>query len=160
IRVFPDADSLAADQRKGQARSEAGADAMLLDGHPIRFWDHWMGPRARRIYVAEVPAGGRPIRPASLVEIRPGRDQPTALEEVAFDLAPDGRPLVAGGRRSPRYEVRHVELVAVDVRTGRRRVVASDEHVDYEDVACSPDGKSVACVRITHGRPNRAEEVT
>jgi dipeptidyl aminopeptidase/acylaminoacyl peptidase len=160
VRTFPDAADLAADERKAEARSRGGVNAMLLDGYPIRTWDHWLGPRTRRIYVAEVPSGARPLRAASLVEVRPGRDEPTALEDVAFELTPDGRTLLTGWRRSPRYEARYVELAAVDVRSGRRRVVISIEHADFQDLACAPDGKTVACVRCTHGRPNRADEAT
>ena len=54
--VFPGADDLDADQRRHQARKDAGVNAQLFESYPIRLWDHYLGPREPRLLAAPAPA--------------------------------------------------------------------------------------------------------
>src|SRR5215472_922237 len=47
--LFAGVSELAPDADKAKRRKEAGVSAVLLDGSPIRFWDHELGPRQARM---------------------------------------------------------------------------------------------------------------
>ena len=91
--VHPGADDLEADERRDKARGDAGVTAQLFETYPIRYWDHYLGPREPRLFAAAPPpagegrmASGRPLTPA------PGR----ALDEVDVAVTPDGGTVVCG----------------------------------------------------------------
>src|SRR5918996_2220457 len=50
--VHPGADDLEADARRHRARRDAGVTAQLFETYPIRFWDHYLGPREPQLFVA------------------------------------------------------------------------------------------------------------
>lgn len=81
------------------------------------------------------------------------------LDEVSFDLTPDGATLVTGWRRTGSPTELAVGLVAIDVESGERRTRASGE-AEHEGVRCSPDGRWAVCVRGAIGDPERAHHVT
>jgi dipeptidyl aminopeptidase/acylaminoacyl peptidase len=154
--VHPGADDLEADERREKARRDAGVSAQLFERYPIRYWDHYLGPREPRLFAAAPPAAddgrmapGRPLTP------EPGR----ALDEVDVAVTPDGGTVVCGWDtgepRNPR-----TRLVAIDVASGERRVLLDDPGSSVGRVACSPDGRLVVCERYRHGDPDRAVEVT
>jgi dipeptidyl aminopeptidase/acylaminoacyl peptidase len=101
--VFPGADDLDADQRRHQARKDAGVNAQLFESYPIRLWDHYLGPREPRLLAAPAPAAdtGR-LEPGRVLTPSPGR----ALDEV--DVADDPR--------NP-----FTRLVAIDIASGQQR---------------------------------------
>src|SRR5206468_1206623 len=47
--LFAGAADLEADAGVAKRRKDAGVSAMLLTGHPIRHWDHDLGPRQPRL---------------------------------------------------------------------------------------------------------------
>src|ERR1019366_3288856 len=50
--------TFAEDAERAKARREAGVTALLFeDDYPIRYWDHWLGPRRRHLLPAGPPAG-------------------------------------------------------------------------------------------------------
>jgi len=155
IAAFPGAPDDAADRAHEAARETSGTTAILYETYPIRYWDHWFGPRERRLVVADVDPQRGELR--EVLTLAPEADNPLAMEEVSFDLTPDGKTLVTGWRDASEFTVRRTDLVAVEVGTGARRVLATDPGADFEDVRCAPDGRHVACVRHTHGEPARAE---
>ena len=55
--LHPGADSFAADEAREKARKDAGVSALLFDAYPIRRWDHYLGPRQRRLFAVDVPGG-------------------------------------------------------------------------------------------------------
>ena len=153
--VFRGADSLEADAARAKARKEAGVEALLFDGYPIRLWDHYLGPRERHAFVLDLPAGdAEPAPPAR--DLVPAMGQ--RLEDRGVALTPDGGIALLGigdpGPGRPK-----VDLVAVDTTTLEQRVLtAGDAH--YDQAAVSPDGRWVACVRADLGEPSRAEAHT
>jgi dipeptidyl aminopeptidase/acylaminoacyl peptidase len=147
VSAFPDTDTAEEDKEKAKARKDAGVGAQLFEGYPIRYWDHYLGPRAERLHVA-----GAPDRHAGrLDEVRQLTGaEGLALHEVSFDISPDGRTIVTGWRRDGANDV-HIDLVAIDTATGERRNLARERGFDHDGVRVSPDGSSVACVRDRHG---------
>ncbi|HEY3241078.1 MAG TPA: S9 family peptidase [Acidimicrobiia bacterium] len=150
VGVFPGVESLEEDEERFKARQEAGVKAQLFESYPIRNWDHYLGPRERRLFVAdppEAPVDGR------LGELRPvATDSGQGLDDMSFDLTPDGATLVTGWRRDRDIVI---DLVAVDTATGERRTLASGDVAHYA-VHCSPDGRWVACGREVIGTLERA----
>jgi len=153
IGTFPGTESLEEDGERFKARKEAGMMAQLFESYPIRHWDHYLGPRERQIFVAApLPAGDAPM---DLGRVAGGEAH--SLNEVDFDLAPDGSTLVTGRRRLGTSLA--VDVVAVDVSTGEARELAASDAV-HAGVACAPDGGRVVCRRETLGNPGEAGEVT
>ena len=154
--VHASAEDLEADARQQQRRKDAGVTAQLFEGYPIRYWDHYLGPRQPRLFAAAPPDGegrlqdGRDLTPA------PGR----ALDEVDFAVTPDGGTVVSGWQVHGDVRDPRTQLVAIDVAAGERRVLLDDPDGSVEAVACSPDGRRVVCQRVGHGSTEHAPEVT
>ena len=154
--VHPGADDLEADERRHKEREDAGVSAQLFDRYPIRYWDHYLGPREPRLFAAAPPqaddgrlAPGRPLTP------EPGR----ALDEVDLAVTPDGGTVLAGWDTGEVGNPR-TQLVAIDVASGERRVLLDDPAAAVGRIACSPDGRLAVCERIWNGDPGNALDVT
>ena len=145
-----------ADAARAKARKDAGVEALLFDDYPIRHWDHYLGPRFRRLVAATVPAGEGGI--AAPRDLEPEVTGFT-FEEAGADISPDGTRVVATRRRPGIVPESWDDLVAYDTATG---AVSQLTHGDgsYNDPAISPDGRHVAAVRYTYATPERAEEAS
>jgi dipeptidyl aminopeptidase/acylaminoacyl peptidase len=153
--VHPGADDLEADERRDKARTDAGVNALLFESYPIRYWDHYLGPREPRLFASAPPAAddgrmapGRPLTPA------PGR----ALDEQEVAVTPDGRTVLCGWDTGEVTNPRSL-LVAIDVASGERRVLLDDPASSVGRIACSPDGRLAVCERIWNGDPEHAIDV-
>jgi dipeptidyl aminopeptidase/acylaminoacyl peptidase len=164
VGLFPGAETLEEDEERYKARKEVGVGAQLFEDYPIRYWDHYLGPRERRLFVAPAPDTRHEGRLGELRQVAEGRElgrlARRLLDEVSFDLTPDGRTLVTGWRRRSTLVDLAVDLVVIDVATGQRRTVASGDDFEHEDVRCSPDGRYAVSVRGLIGTPERAHDVT
>ncbi len=140
--MLPGADHDADDERR-TARKDAGVDAILFEQSPVRFWDHDLGPGQLRLAVTDIGDDGsgelRDLTP------EPGR----ALDEQAFTVTPDGRTVIAGWSVDDEPGYPRSTLVAIDVASGERRVLAGDADYFFADPAASPDGRSVVAVRAS-----------
>jgi dipeptidyl aminopeptidase/acylaminoacyl peptidase len=182
-------DSAADDTRLRQERKDAGITAILHESAPVRFWDHDLGPDQPRLFAVDPDqvqeteigwAGGdkepaladdtvvegaegaegaeRAANPARLRDLtpEPGR----ALDGEAFELTPDGTSVITGWWRwEPAGESR-CELVAIDVASGKRRVLLSVPEYDFEHPRVSPDGRIIACLRERHATDRRPIDLT
>ncbi|MFI7633364.1 prolyl oligopeptidase family serine peptidase [Nonomuraea sp. NPDC049400] len=130
----------AAEEAKRKARKDAGISAVLHEGYPIRYWDHDLGPARTRLFAARLGAD----RLEDVRDLTP--DAGEALRDAAFELTPDGATVVTTWRTYlPKGEYR-TDLVAVDVATGERRTVLTEDRHNYTSpIAISPDGAKVAC---------------
>ncbi|MFI7698968.1 S9 family peptidase [Nonomuraea sp. NPDC049480] len=132
-----------ADEEKRKAREDAGISAILHEGSPVRYWDHDLGPGRTRLFAARLGGGDR------LEDVRDlTPDAGDALHDATFELTPDGATVVSTWRTIlPKGEWR-TDLVAIDVATGERRVLLSEDRHDFtQPIAISPDGGKVACAR-------------
>ena len=149
------ADTFAADAERAKGRREAGVTALLFeDDYPIRHWDHWLAPRRRHLFAAELPPGPE-ARLANPRDLEPGAST-SAFEETGADLTPDGRTVVAARNDASVLPTITEDLVAYDVATGEARVITPGD-AWYDAPACSPDGRTVAALRVTRGSPEIAQ---
>ncbi|WP_327590441.1 S9 family peptidase [Nonomuraea sp. NBC_00507] len=135
----------AAEEDKRKDRKEAGISAILHEGNPVRYWDHDLGPGRTRLFAARL--GGDRLE--DVRDLTP--DAGDALRDAAFELTPDGAGVITTWRAYlPKGETR-TDLVVIDVATGQRRTLLSDDAHDFEGpMAISPDGTRVACARDRH----------
>jgi dipeptidyl aminopeptidase/acylaminoacyl peptidase len=154
--LHPAAETLDDEERRSKAAKDAGVGAQLFEGYPVRYWDHYLGPRAPRLLAAPPPPvddgrmeAGRQLTPA------PGR----ALDEASFALTPDGATAVTTWRVDDVHNPRAL-LLAVDTASGGQRVLLDDPDGTVGEVACSPDGRLAVCQHVTHGTPDAAPSVT
>ncbi|MGZ6343493.1 MAG: S9 family peptidase, partial [Candidatus Limnocylindrales bacterium] len=150
--LFGGAESLEADAARAKSRKEAGVEALLFEGYPIRLWDHYLGPRERHAFVLDLPASEAEPVPAGR-DLAPVLGQ--QLEDRGVALTPDGGTAVLslGGQGTGHPKV---DLVAIDTTTLEQRVLTPGDAV-YDQATVSPDGRWVACVRADLGAPERAE---
>jgi dipeptidyl aminopeptidase/acylaminoacyl peptidase len=179
-------DSAADDARLRQERKDAGITAILHESAPVRFWDHDLGPDQPRLFAVNPDqvlqteigwAGGdkepaladdsavdgavegaeRAAAPARLRDLtpEPGR----ALDGEAFELTPDGSSVITGWWQWDPGEA-HCELVAIDVASGKRRVLLSAPEYDFEAPRVSPDGRYIACLRERHATASAPIDLT
>src|ERR1700759_5244094 len=179
-------DSAADDTRLRQERKDAGITAILHESAPVRFWDHDLGPDQPRLFavdseqVQETETGGpggpkeraraddpavegaegveRAGNPARLRDLtpEPGR----ALDGEPFELTPDGTSVITGGRMWEPAGKSPCELVAMDVASGKRRVLLSVPEYAFETPRASPDGRYIACLRERHATGHRPVDLT
>lgn len=152
------------EEKKGRkARKDAGVDAILHTGYPVRFWDHDIGPARPRLYVGD---------PADLVPAAPGADEPrmglrdltghvgrALYDDAAWDVTADGSTVVTTWAVAEAEASERFTLVAIDVATGDRRTLADGEDAEYENPRISPDGTQVAAVRWQRSTPTSAPQV-
>jgi dipeptidyl aminopeptidase/acylaminoacyl peptidase len=140
---FPGAKDWDADRERAKARKDAEITAQLFTEYPIRLWDHYVGPRERRIHVAPAPDGEEPPTTTDLTP-ESGR----ALDGATFDVTPDGATVVTGWWHNTDGDPlrRFADLVAIDAAEGSLCTIGAGE-CWYEQPACSPDGRWVVCTR-------------
>ena len=140
-----------ADRERQKARKDAGVSALLFEGYPIRYWDHYLGPRDGRYFVAEVPDGEASLTDAEDLTGPSG----TALPEPDFDIAPDGRSVATTWRRF-RAGATGDDIVVIDRSTRERRNLTGD--VGWSAApAFSPDGRQLAVARGREAAPDVPE---
>jgi hypothetical protein len=98
------------DAARRAARRTAKVTAVLHDGHPVRFWDHDLGPDRPRLLAAP------PAVRLTWTDLTPAPG--AALEEADHDVTPDGTRVVSTWRVSePKGRSRRI-LVALDTAGG------------------------------------------
>lgn len=146
------------DAAKRKARTAGDVTAVLYESAPVRHWDHDLGPAHTRLFAVDAGADGWTLR-----DLTP--DAGYGLEDVRTEISADGRTVVSGWRTVPEAVRESSHLVAIDVTSGERRVLAQrderaeDQH-EYGDPCIAPDGSWVAFVDITADTPERAPTLT
>ena len=159
-QLHPAAKDLAEDSERAKARKESGVGALLFDSYPIRYWDSWLAPRTRRIFVADLDSSAEADMESKLQSRDlTGNVGAATLLESGIELAPDGKTLYTiwvDYSKSPRITE---DLVAIDVESCERRHMTHGEGW-YQAPKVSPDGRWLACLHGTFGRPEKALEMT
>lgn len=169
--TMPSAVTAEDDEKRRSERKDRKVSAILHEQYPVRFWDHDLGPDEVRLFAGRVPAPPAtvvvpPAKGASTddetsdevaAEEQPGRialrdltpAPGRALDEVEFDVSPDGRTVATTWRVAERGGTRDA-IALVDVESGATRLVLADEDLEYSGPRFSPDGRQLAVV--VHGR--------
>ncbi len=155
LPMHPKATSLEDDAARSKARKEAKVGALLFEGYPIRYWDHWLAPQRPRVFAAEIPSDPE----ARLVPRDLTGDPGPAFLEPDVDITPDGKTVVTNWTDWSSLPNSPTDLVAIEVATGSRRTLTPSD-ASYNMLAISPNGKYVACVRTTLGAPEEASTST
>ena len=132
--VHPGADDLDGDERRDKARSDAGVSALLFETYPIRYWDHYLGPREPRLFAAAPP-------PAGDGRMAPGRPDPgpgPGPGRAGRGRHPDGA-VVCGWDTGEVANPRSL-LVAIDVASGERRVLLTTRGRRWAGSPAPPTG--------------------
>lgn len=155
--LLPAAADLEEDAAQATARDEAKVTALLFEPgtYPVAYWDRWLGPREPALWILDLGADEASERVRLLARGR-------SLHEAAVSISPDGATVVTtwqrtGDRSNPGDLV--TDLVALEVATGRRHVLADDGRA-FDAPAISPDGRSVACCAQDLGTPDRPTDRT
>jgi dipeptidyl aminopeptidase/acylaminoacyl peptidase len=160
---WPGVDDVAADAERAKERKDKGVTAQLFERYPIRFWDHYLSTDEPHLFAAGTPASadsttgldeGRDLTPDAGGALH-GQD-----DLMSFDVSRDGSTVVTTWL--PDGDARDIltGLAAIDVATGDRRTLASEQRTAFYSPAISPDGRSVVCVRETAGTLDAAADET
>ncbi|MET0422347.1 MAG: prolyl oligopeptidase family serine peptidase, partial [Actinoplanes sp.] len=136
--LLPSAADVEADKKLRKTRKDTGVSAILHEEYPVRYWDHDLGPDRTRLLVAPVDDETLQLRDLT------GHAGRALGVEDDWDLAPDGRTLVAVWMVAEAAGSQRATLVAIDTATGERRTLADDAAYEYGSPAVSPDGATVA----------------
>ena len=155
--LHPGAADFAADAEREKARKDAGVQARLYESYPIRYWDHYLGPRSARFFLADPPVGDGPAGDGPDAPLGDVADLtgPTlaALPEPEYAIAPEGSALATTWRRSKAGDSGD-DIVLIDRSTRERRVLTGGTGWSGSP-AFSPDGRSLAYVRGSTASPER-----
>ncbi|MTD57213.1 S9 family peptidase [Amycolatopsis pithecellobii] len=144
--MLPSATDALRDKELRARRKDEAVTAILHEEYPIRYWDHDLGPDRPRLLA------GPPGEELRDITGHAGR----ALDgESTWDVSPDGRTVVAVWTVAEPGGSQRDTLVAIDVETGGRRVLADEADHEYAGPRFSPDGSRIAVV-VTE-RPTAAK---
>src|SRR4051794_16388877 len=155
VSVQRGTNDFAGDAERTKARKDAGVEALLFEDYPIRHWDHYLGPRLRRLYFGTVPDGEEQIGGAP--DPQPDVTGFT-FDESDSDIAPDGSFVVAVKRVFNVYPETLDDLVRYDTASGEARALTHGEAF-YDHPRISPDGRWVAAMRMNFATPSEPQRV-
>ncbi len=144
--MLPSAATVAHDEELHALRKDGTVAAILHDEFPVRFWDHDLGPARTRLLVATTDAGFDDVT---------GHVGRALHDDATWDVTPDGRTVVASWAVGEPGAAQRDTVVAVDVATGERRLLAGDGDHEYVEPRVSPDGTQVAVVVRERPTPER-----
>jgi len=154
--VLPGSAGAEDDQRRRKARKELGVTAILHDRHPIRFWDHDLGPAQSHVFAAGAVPGdeGRLGEPRDLTPQGDGR------VEEGLAVAPDGRTIAVVWQAAERPAEHRLAIAVLDAATGERRRLVEDPDAGFDHPVFSPDGRALVCGREGLGNWDEAPDRT
>ena len=134
------------DEELHKSRKDGAVRAILHDEFPVRYWDHDLGPARTRL-LAGTP--GEKLRDVT------GHVGRALYPEGNWDITPDGRTIVTTWAVPEPGASQRTTLVAIDVETGERRVLADDAGHEYDQPRVSPDGTQIAVIVRERFTPER-----
>ena len=144
-------------------RKDAGVDAILHQGYPVRYWDHDLGPARNQVFVLE-EGEDEPSAPVT-IDYEPKRTLRAVtagigerLAGAAPALSPDGTFALIGIYVPEARASRRTALARVDLATGRRRILADDPQIDYGTALVAPDSRTAVVVGQHRSTPERAQQ--
>jgi dipeptidyl aminopeptidase/acylaminoacyl peptidase len=159
--VLPVARDEADEERLRKQRKDLAVGAILHEGYPVRYWDHDLGPGDPHLFAGRLPDGPEPAgQPGPTVALRDlTAHQPRGVADEQSAISPDGTTVVTGWEVPGARGDLRTRLDAIDLATGRRRVLADLPAADLWSPSFSPDGRWVAFVVEDHSTPDRAPDM-
>jgi dipeptidyl aminopeptidase/acylaminoacyl peptidase len=139
--TLPGTATVAEDEERRRARKEAGVTAILHEAHPVRHWDHDIGPDELHV----LAAGQVPLGDGRLTAVRDLTPSPVGRVREGLAVSPDGGT-VAVGWKVDDAPAAHRTSIALVSATGERRLVEEADRAFLEP-AFAPDGRRLACVQ-------------
>ena len=142
------------DDELRKARKDKKVAAILHDGYPVRYWDQDLGPGFPHVLTADLRAAGLASGDGDDAVLA-GQEEPRleltdrtpdargALVEQHASISPDGTTVVTGWTELRARADQRSRIVAIDVVTGERRTLVSDDAIDAWSPVVSPDGRWV-----------------
>jgi dipeptidyl aminopeptidase/acylaminoacyl peptidase len=172
--VLPSSTDEEHDAKLREERKKRKVNAILHTGYPVRHWDHDLGPSDPHLFIGDLPGVSGEAKHGSIpgvvhsathvdasVALRDlTRDAGPALREQEAVLSDDGSTVVATWTLPEAAASSRTILVAIDVATGERRVLADDGESDFHAARISPDGTTVAYARESRSTGRQAPNVT
>ena len=144
--TLPGADTIEDDEKRRQARKDAGVTAILHESHPVRYWDHDLGPDESHVLFSE-PA---PVGDGRLTAVRDLTPDADGNVGEGLAVSPDGRTVAVEWRVDDGRAAHHGSLAIIDTASGERRILSTDG-LWISDPTFSPDGRSLAYLQETLG---------
>jgi dipeptidyl aminopeptidase/acylaminoacyl peptidase len=144
--TLPGSDTVEDDEKRRQARKDAGVTAILHESHPVRYWDRDLGPDESHVLFSE-PAPVGDGRLNAVRDLTPDADGNVG-EGIA--ISPDGGTVAVEWRVDDGHAAHHGSLAIIDTATGGRRILSTDG-VWLSDPTFSADGRSLAYLQETLG---------
>ena len=144
--TLPAATTAEEDAERRKARKDRKISAILHTGHPVRYWDHDLGPGQPRLLLGRVSDSvtWQDLTPT------PGR----ALDNASYDVSADGSVVVTTWTVAEARGDTRTTLRALDTATGTWRVLGDGPQHEYGQVRLSPDGTRVAAIRWDRSTPD------
>jgi dipeptidyl aminopeptidase/acylaminoacyl peptidase len=144
--TLPGSDTVEDDEKRRQARKDAGVTAILHESHPVRYWDRDLGPDESHVLFSE-PAPVGDGRLNAVRDLTPDADGNVG-EGIA--ISSDGGTVAVEWRVDDGHAAHHGSLAIIDTATGGRRILSTDG-VWLSDPTFSADGRSLAYLQETLG---------
>ena len=144
--TLPGADTVEDDEQRRQARKDAGVTAILHESHPVRYWDHDLGPDESHVLFSE-PA---PVGDGRLSAVRDLTPDASGNVGEGLAVSPDGRTVAVEWRVDEGRAAHHGSFAIIDTASGERRILPTDG-LWLSDPTFSPDGRSLAYLQETLG---------
>ena len=155
--TLPSSTDDSSEEEGRKARKDGAVVAVLHDAYPVRYWDHDLGPGRTRLFVADPIASDDDAR-LDMRDLTGHVDRAVDVE-ASWDVSADGRTVVTTWMVPEAGGSQRFTLVAIDVATGERRVLADDPEVEYGAPRQSPDGTQVAVVCERRSTPYEPVDV-
>jgi len=126
-------------------RAKNGPSARRFKIQPVRHWDHWLHDNADMAdaHLIACDAAG-----ANRVDLTPQARREFAIEP-ALDVSADGKWVVATRQTPGKDRELDSTLLLIDIESKASRVLGAADNVNFESPLFSPDGRSIAAVRLT-----------
>jgi dipeptidyl aminopeptidase/acylaminoacyl peptidase len=149
--VLPGSASAEEDDRRRKARKDAGVNAILHDRHPVRYWDHDLGPQQSRLFNAgQLPPDGALTDPRDLTPVPDGR------VDEGLSVSADGRTVAIVWRLADKPAADRPSVAVLDAATGDRKLLVEEPEIVFYAPVLSPDGGAVVSLREGMGSYDEA----
>ena len=140
--VWPDLATDAAQAKRQKERKDDKVKVHVTERKVFRYWDHWLTDgREPHVFVCDVETGRcRDVLAGTGLALPPW--DPSSNE---YDVAPDGREIAITADLAGEPGMLHkTDIVTVDLRTKRKRVLTASTGRSDGAPRYSPDGRVVA----------------